>query len=56
MKTLTYTWLILLILTGVGVWFTASQVLSIIWAVELLVGGLFITGVIPSLYRKLKSK
>lgn len=53
MKTALIVWIVLIVLVGIGVWVTASQALAIAWGVLILVAGLTVTGILPSLYRKI---
>ena len=56
MKTAIIVWLVLIVGVGIGVLVTASQALAIVWGVLILVAGLTITGVLPTLYRKITGK
>lgn len=56
MKTALIVWIVLIVLVGIGVWVTASQALAIAWGVLILVAGLTVTGILPSLYRKITGK
>lgn len=53
MKLATGIWLLLIVGVGIGVFVTASQSLAIVWGVLILVAALTVTGVLPSLYRKI---
>lgn len=52
MKTASIVWAVLLVVVGIGVWITASQVLAIVWGVLILVAVLTVTGILPTLYNK----
>lgn len=52
LSTLNVVFMVVLVALGIAIWFTASQVLSIVFAVVLLLLALNITGVLGSLFGK----
>lgn len=56
MQTSTVMWLVAIILVGIGVWFTASQVLAIVWGVLILIAALAQTGILGSFWAKITGK